>query len=176
MSKVDVSKNREAQKWSQREMLGRVLWAFASPLFRWSPRICWEWRCYILRLFGAKIGRGVHIYPSVRILIPWNVSLGDESAIGDRAIIYALGLISVGQRATVSQGAHLCAGSHDIRSPSRDLLKPPITIGNDAWICADAFVGPNVTVGSGAIVGARAVVVRDVGPGATVVGNPARPI
>ncbi|WP_249275996.1 acetyltransferase [Rhodobacter sp. JA431] len=130
----------------------------------------------ILRLFGAKIAEGVHIYPTVRITMPWNIEIGETAAIGDRAILYALGAIYIGPRATVSQGAHLCAGSHDISKPDRPLIRPPIKIEQDAWIAADAFVGPGVTIGAGAIVGARAVAMRDVAPRTIVVGNPARVI
>lgn len=127
----------------------------------------------LLRAFGARIGSGVHIYPSVSITIPWNLSIGQDAAVGDRAILYALGPITLAERSTVSQGAHLCAGTHDINDPARRLLTPPILIEQDAWICADAFVGPGVTVGRGAVVGARAVVMRDVQPFTIVAGNPA---
>jgi putative colanic acid biosynthesis acetyltransferase WcaF len=96
--------------------------------------------------------------------------------VGDRAILYALGPITIGANATVSQGAHLCAGSHDLTETHRPLVKPPITIGDGAWVAADAFVGPGVTIGAGAVVGARTVVVKDVKEGWLVVGNPARPI
>lgn len=171
---IDVSSNRGTRKWSRREQAGRVLWALAHPLFRFSPRPLWGWRRMILRAFGGRIGADVHVYPTVRIAIPWNLDLGAQCAIGDNAILYALGPISIGERATVSQGAHLCAGTHDLADPARPLLKPPIRIGPDAWICADAFVGPGVAVGRGAVVGARAVVVRDVVDDTTVVGNPAR--
>lgn len=171
---VDVPANRAARKWSRREQIGRLLWGLALPLFRLSPRPLWGWRRGLLRLFGANVARHVHVYPTVRIAIPWNLDLGAQCAIGDHAILYALGPISIGERATVSQGAHVCAGTHDLADPARPLLKPPIRIGPDAWICADAFVGPGVSVGRGAIVGARAVVVRDVDDGTTVVGNPAR--
>lgn len=112
----------------------------------------------------------------MRITIPWNLDLGAQCAVGDRAILYALGPITIGARTAVSQGAHLCAGTHDLRDPTRPLLKPPIRIGDEAWICADAFIGPGVTVGRRAVVGARAVVVRDVEDETTVAGNPARVI
>jgi len=173
---IDVEANRSTQKWSRREQIGRVLWGLVQPLFYLSPRPVWVWRRILLRAFGARIGRNVHIYPSARITIPWNLDLSDQCAVGDRAILYALGPITIGPRATISQGAHLCAGTHDISYPDRPLLKPPITIGADAWIAADAFIGPNVLVGDGAIVGARAVVMKDVPGNTTVVGNPAHPI
>lgn len=127
-----------------------------------------------MRAFGAQVGANVCIYPSARITMPWNVTLGDDCAVGDRAILYALGPISIGPRSTISQGAHLCAGSHDITDPARTLIKPPITIQADAWICADAFIGPDVTVGQGAIVGARTVAMKTIEPYSIVAGNPAR--
>jgi putative colanic acid biosynthesis acetyltransferase WcaF len=171
---LDVAANRARRKWTAREQAGRLLWALAHPLFAWSPRPLWGWRRLLLRLFGARIGCAVHIYPSVRIAIPWNLAIGHEAAVGDRAILYALGPITLAERATVSQGAHLCAGTHDYRDPAMPLLKPPIIIGPDAWVCADAFVGPGVRVGPRAIVGARCVVMKDVEPDAVMIGNPAR--
>jgi putative colanic acid biosynthesis acetyltransferase WcaF len=127
-------------------------------------------------VFGARVGAKAHIYPSVRIAIPWNLDIGERAAVGDRAILYSLGPIRIGAAATISQGAHLCAGSHDYRDPLMPLIKPPIAIGAGAWVCADAFVGPGVTVGEGAIIGARAVVMRNVVASSVVAGNPAREI
>lgn len=148
----------------------------AYPSFRLSPRPFWFWRRLLLRLFGAKIGAGVHVFPSVKITIPWNLNIGSYSAIGDRAILYALGPIKIGENVTISQFAHLCAGSHDYNDPSMELLKLPIVIENEAWVCADAFIGPNVVVGAGAVVGARATVVKNVRENAIVVGNPAQQV
>jgi putative colanic acid biosynthesis acetyltransferase WcaF len=171
---LEVKANRLARKWTRKELAGRVFWALAQPLFSVSPRPLWGWRRFILRCFGARIAQAVHIYPSVSIAIPWNVEIGAYSAVGDRAILYSLGTIRIGERATISQGAHLCAGTHDYIDPALPLLKPPIIVGAEAWVCADAFIGPGVTVGDYAIVGARAVAMKDVPAGAIVVGNPAR--
>lgn len=176
-SEIDVLKNRAARKWSRRELIARAMWDVVSvPLFAWTPRQLWTWRNLLLRIFGAKIGRKVHVYPSVRIDLPWNLEIGDYSAIGNRAILYALGPITIGQRVTISQYAHLCAGSHDYTDPAMPLLKLPIAVEDDAWICADAFIGPGVKISSRAIVAARAVVVKDVVQGTIVGGNPARPL
>jgi putative colanic acid biosynthesis acetyltransferase WcaF len=169
---INVSANRRARKWSVKMQIARVLWAVVYLFFRLSPRPFWGWRRMILRGFGAKIGRGAHIYPTVRIMCPWHLSVGAQAAIGDCAILYALGTITIGARATVSQYAHLCAGTHDLRDPARPLVKAPITIAADAWVCADAFVGPGVMIGQGAVLGARAVAMRDLPAGQTGVGNP----
>lgn len=171
----DVSENRRARKWSAKELLGRLLWdMLQQPLFAWTPRQLWIFRRVVLRVFGAQIGRHVHIYPTVKIAVPWTLSVGEASAIGDGAIIYSLGPIQIGERVTVSQYVHLCAGSHDYSQPDLPLTKPMIRIGDGAWICTEAFVGPGVTVGTQTIVGARAVVTKDVAPGLIVAGNPAR--
>jgi putative colanic acid biosynthesis acetyltransferase WcaF len=172
--RLDIAANRSAAKWTRREMFWRFLWEVSQPISRLMPRPLWGLRRWLLRRFGARIGREVRIHPTARIAIPWNLSIGDETAIGDGVQIYNLGQVSIGAQATISQGAHLCAGTHDHRQPDLPLVKCTIKIGQGAWICADAFLGPNVTVGDFAILGARAVVVRDVAPGVIVAGNPAR--
>lgn len=174
--KTDTASNRATLKYSRGEMFRRLLWAMALPLFRFSPRILFGWRRFLLRLFGARVGRRVHVYSTARIYFPWNLEIGDWSAVGEHAFIYNLGPVRIGKNVTISQRAHLCAGTHDHTDPALPLLKPPIVIENQVWICADAFVGPGVTVGEGAVVGARAVAVRDVAPWLIVVGNPARPV
>jgi putative colanic acid biosynthesis acetyltransferase WcaF len=173
---LDIAANRRHPNYTVGERAGRVLWSLAQPLFRFSPRPLFSWRRTLLRLFGASVGRQVHVYPSARIFIPWNVRIGDWSSVGDDVLIYSLGRVTIGHRVTISHRAHLCAGTHDHRRPDMPLLKLPIMVGDDAWICTDAFVGPNVTIGTGSIVGAAAVVVHDVPPWQIVAGNPARPI
>lgn len=171
---IDVGANRAARKYTSRELAARVAWAVGSALFRLSPRPLFGWRAWLLRRFGARIGRHVHIYPSVRIQHPWLLEVGDYAAVGGEARIYNLGPVTIGERATVSQLAHLCAGGHDPSAADMRLVKAPIAIGADAWVCADAFIGPGVTVGEGAVVGARAAVFKDVAPWTVVGGNPAQ--
>lgn len=151
----------------------RVLFALAQPAFRFSPRPLWAWRRFLLRRFGARIGPEVHIYPTVRIVIPWMLDISEGAAVGDRVILYALGPISIGERTNISQNAHLCAGTHDWRDPAMPLIKSGITIEDDAWICADAFIGPGVHVGARTIVGARTCVLQDLDADVIAQGNPA---
>jgi putative colanic acid biosynthesis acetyltransferase WcaF len=126
--------------------------------------------------FGARLDPVVRIRRSVRIECPWNLAVGHDSAIGDRVVLYCLGPVSIGSRVTVSQGAHLCAGTHDFTRRAMPLVRPRISVGDDAWICADAFVGPSVDVGAGAILGARAVAMRSLDPWTIYAGNPARAV
>jgi putative colanic acid biosynthesis acetyltransferase WcaF len=127
-------------------------------------------------LFGARLGRGVRVDPSARIFAPWGLVIGDDTAIGCNAMLYNLGPMQIGSRVTISQGAHLCGGTHDHTLATMPLQRMPIVICDDVWICADAFIGPGVTVGPRAVVGARAVAVRDVRAEMIVVGNPAKVI
>lgn len=170
---LDITANRRAAKYRGTEMVLRILWSVVTPFFRFSPRICFGWRRFLLKLFGARVGNQTNIYNSAIIYMPWNLSIGEQSSIGEWALIYNLGPITIGNRTTISQRAHLCAGTHDFTEPALPLIKPPIVVNDQAWVCADAFVGPNVTIGEGAIVGARAVVTKDVKPWTIVAGNPA---
>lgn len=173
---LNILANRRAAKYTKKEIIWRILWGLTLPLFRFSPRTFFKWRSFLLGLFGAKIGKDVHIYNSVIIYFPWNLEIGDFSSIGEYVFIYNLGKIKLGTKATISQRAHLCAGSHDYTEAELPLLKSPIVIADKVWVCADAFIGPGVSVGEGAVVGARAVVTKNVDPWVVVVGNPALPI
>jgi len=172
--RLDIAGNRAARKYPLRIQLLRVAWAAGRLLFRCIPRPCYAPRRMLLRCFGAKVGRKVNIANTATIYFPWNLEVGDWSAIGEQAYLYNLGRMAIGRKVTISQRAHLCAGTHDFTDPALPLLTPPITVGDQAWICADAFIGPGVAVGEGAVAGARAVVVKDVEPWAVVAGNPAR--
>ena len=174
MTNLDLAGNRAARSYSRTEMLRRVWWGIGRCLFYVSPRPLFAFRRSLLRCFGAQVGRHVNVYSSALIYYPWNLDIGEWSSIGEWALVYNLGKVTIGQRTTISQRAHLCAGTHDYRDPTMRLLKPPIQIADDAWICADAFVGPGVSIGEGAIVGARAVVTKNVSPWIIVAGNPAR--
>ncbi len=173
---LDVAANRAARKYSLREQALRVLWSFGRWLIVLSPHPLHGWRRFVLRLFGAKVGRHARVHQAARLFMPWNVELGDWSAVGSEVFIYSLGKVRIGARATVSYRAHVCAGTHDFTDPTLPLLKPAVTIADDAWIGTEAFIGPGVTVGRGAIVAARAVVVKDVEPLTVVGGHPAHPI
>jgi putative colanic acid biosynthesis acetyltransferase WcaF len=173
---LDIEQNRKARKYSNSELMRRVIWDIASVLFRYSPRTFFSFRNCILKMMGAKIGQGVHIYNSADIYMPWNLQIGDWSSIGEHAYIYNLGHVKIGDRCTVSHRTHICAGTHDYMSVDMKLLKPTISINDMVWICADAFIGPGVSVGRGAVIGARSVIVKDVKDWCVMAGNPARTI
>jgi len=148
---------------SLKNRLLRVLWGLIYfSLFRFSPRPLHFWRSFLLRLFGATVGKKCHIYPSVKIWAPWNLVLGQSIGIGDRTIIYSMDKITIKDYVVISQGAHLCAGSHDVNSPSFQLITLPIVIERYVWICAESFINPGVSVAEGSVIGARGVVAKSI--------------
>ena len=153
----------------------RVVWALVWLLFAsWTPAPFHGWRRALLSLFGADLAVGAHVYGSARIWDPSKLTMGAYACIGRRVDCYSMGRISLGEYATVSQDAYLCAGSHDIDDPDFQLVTKPVVIGARAWIAAGAFVGPGVTIGEGAVLGARAVTFKDLQPWGVYVGNPAQ--
>lgn len=163
--------------WTTKEKIGRMLWYLVQgTVFRCSPRIAWGWRSMLLRLFGAKIAPNCRIHNTTRIEIPWHLTMGTNSSTGEHSILYCLGPVTIGHDVSISQHAHICAGTHETETRRMLLLRPSITIEPNAWIAADAFVGPGVTVGRGAILGARGCAFKNLEPWTIYGGNPAKKI
>src|SRR5258707_3990536 len=152
----------------------QLWWIIQSTLFGMSPQVCYGWRRWLLRLFGARIGKGVILRPSVRVTYPWKLKVGDFCHIGDEVVLYTLGEIEIGDCAVISQRSYICTGSHDHTNPTFDIYARKIVIESEAWLATDVFVAPGVLIGSGAVVGARSSVFSDVPPGVIHVGSPAR--
>ncbi|MEY2878518.1 MAG: hypothetical protein RLZZ15_898 [Verrucomicrobiota bacterium] len=163
--------------WSVAVRIRVMLWELAwVVLCRWTPKPLNPWRLVIFRLFGGTAVGTPFVHQRARIDMPWHVELHDAACVGDGGHLYALDRIVLERGALVAQEAYLCAGTHDVADPEWPLMTAPITVGERAFVGARAFVLPGVTIGARAIVGAMSVVTRDVGPGITVAGNPARPV
>ena len=159
------------------QKLARAAWQVVwLLLYRPTPRLFHPWRCLLLRLFGAKLGRAVHPYPSARIWAPWNLEMGDHACLSEGVDCYCVAPIRIGAQTTVSQYSFLCTASHDYTRADMPLVTAPITIGELVWITADVFVGPGVTIGDGAVVTARSSVFTDIPPWVVARGNPAVPV
>jgi len=155
----------------------RLVWGmFYLLLFRYSPKPLHAWRSMLLRLFGAKVGKGVHVYPAVKIWAPWNIEFEDECGVGNGATLYSQGKIYLGKRSIISQGVHLCGGTHDYTKKGHPLVTAPIRIEAHAWVAAEAFVHPGVTIGEGAVIGARSVVTKHMPAWMVCAGFPCVPI
>ncbi len=171
---LNIKKNRKMQKYTLKVQILRVIWGFFSIIFHLIPRPFYKTRNIILTIFGAKIGKNVQISNSAKIYFPWELQIGDFSSIGDNALIYNLALVIIGHSSTISQRAHLCTGTHDFESPSLELLKKPIVLGDNVWVCADCFISPGLNLKSGSIVGAGSVLTCDIDEYSIVAGNPAK--
>jgi putative colanic acid biosynthesis acetyltransferase WcaF len=162
---------------SLKNRIARLIWGVVAAIFfRFSPKPLHAWRAFLLRAFGAKIGRGVHVYPYVKIWAPWNLELGDECGVGNGAILYSQGKIVLGKRVVISQGAQLCTGTHDYNDPGFPLVTKSIVVGDQAWIATDAFVHPGVVIGEGCVIGARSVVTKDMPAWMVCAGHPCKPL
>jgi putative colanic acid biosynthesis acetyltransferase WcaF len=134
------------------------------------------WRRFLMRLFGAKIGKNVLIRPSARTTYPWKLQIGDYSWVGDNVELYTLGEITIGANTVISQRSYLCTGSHDFSTPSFEIFQKPIYIGSQVWIATDVFIAPGTIIGDGTVVGARSTVLSDLPEGMICYGNPAKTI
>ena len=169
-----ATEDRHVSPYSFREKVWRMLWAIVqATLFRYSFHTWNGWRIFLLNSYGANINSTCVIRRTVKTECPWNLTMGHNSCLGDGVIVYCLGKVTIGNRVSISQNAHICAGTHDYLQEDMPLMRPPITIEDDVWIAADSFVGPNVTVGEGAILGARGVAMTNLDPWMIYSGNPA---
>lgn len=177
MSELDLKnyQNRHSLTSKVARGLWNVVWLL---LFRPTPRgnLFRPWRIALLKLFGANVSWKSEVLPSCRIWQPWKLTMGIYTTLGADVDCYNVDEITIGDQATVSQGARLCTAGHDITSKAMELTYSPIKICDNAWVAAWAIVLPGVTVGDGSVVGAGAVVVKDVEPWTVVVGNPAKMI
>ena len=171
---IDLSKYTNKNTHKIKRFLWEIVWTL---LFRPTPRWCLNyWRCSLLRLFGAKIGRCVRIQGSTKIWQPWKLIIDDNSWIDGGVSLYSVNDIIIGKNVVISESAFICTASHDIHSPVFELVSKPIFIQDYAWICAKSTVLMGVTIGVGSVVAACAVATKNTEPWTVVGGNPAKEI
>jgi len=169
--RLDLSRH----PWTWREKIRRGFWMLTWRLLgTYGPRLLSPLRIALLRLFGARIGAGCKVCGHVKVLMPWNLELGDCSVLSERVDVYNFAFVRIGRQTCISQGSWLCTGTHDHRQWDFPLCWSPIVIGDSAWIAAEALVLPGTRVGDGVVVGARAVVSGDLEAWTVYAGNPAR--
>jgi putative colanic acid biosynthesis acetyltransferase WcaF len=134
------------------------------------------WRRFLLRCFGAKVGKKAILRPSVQITYPWKVKIGDYSWIGDDVVLYSLGEIEIGSNSVISQRGYLCTGSHDYSSKNFEINAQKIIIGSRCWLATDVYVAPSVSIGDGTVVGARSSVFKSLPSNKICFGSPAKPV
>ena len=151
-------------------------WVVNATLFKWSPQFLFAWRRFLLRLFGAEIGKDVLIRSTVKITYPWKLKVGDHTWIGDECVLYNLGEITIGKHVAIAHKVYFNTGGHEYDKVTFDIFSKPITIEDECWLTNDVYLAPGVHIGKGTIVGARSSVLKSL-PGAKIcVGTPALPI
>jgi putative colanic acid biosynthesis acetyltransferase WcaF len=152
----------------------QIWWIVETLFFRSTPQFMYGWRRFLLRSFGARIGKNVILRPSMHTQFPWKVSIGDNSWIGDDVVLYSLGDIEIGSNVVVSQKSYLCTGSHDYLDESFSIHAKPITIEDECWLATDVYVGPGVTIRKGTVVGARSSVFKSLPANKVCMGSPVK--
>ncbi len=152
----------------------RAVWYFVNACFftsRYLPisRV----KVFLLRLFGAKVGKGVNIKPKVNIKYPWRLSIGDYTWIGEGVWIDNLDEVKIGDNVCLSQGAMLLCGNHNFKKSSFDLITGKITLEKGVWIGAQSIVGPGVSCGSHSVLSIGSAASSDLKAYTIYRGNPA---
>lgn len=152
----------------------RLCWYFTNIFFFITPlNPSSGLKSRLLRMFGARIGKGVVIKPAVNIKYPWKLTIGDNSWIGEKVWIDNLAEVYIGANACLSQGAMLLTGNHDYSRPTFDLMVKPIRLEDGVWIGAKALVCPGIHCQSHAVLAAMSVATKDLEPYTIYQGNPA---
>lgn len=173
----DLSLYKTPKDFRGRSKITVQLWWLTNALFfKTSPQVFYSWRRILLRLFGAKIGKGVIIRPSVVITYPWKIRIGDYSWIGDDVVLYSLGNISIGKNSVISQKSYLCTGTHDYSKKEFPIYAKDIIIEDECWLATDVYVAPGIKIGNGTVVGSRSSVFKNLPSGKVCFGSPAIPI
>lgn len=151
-------------------------WLVQALLFKTSPQFMYAWRRFLLRCFGAHIGKKVKVRPTAHVQFPWRVSIDDHSWIGDHVTLYSLGEITIGKNVVISQKSYVCAATHDYTDQSFGIYAQPVLIEDSCWLAADVFVAPGIVIHNGTVVGARSSVFQSLPAGKICFGNPAKVI
>lgn len=152
----------------------QLWWIVYAFFFKPSPQFLYGWRRFLLRCFGAKIGKNVILRPSAQFTYPWKITIGDNSWIGDEVVLYSLGEITIGANSVISQRSYLCTGTHDYTKANFPISANEIIIKDQCWLATDVFVAPGTTIEEGTVVGARSTVLNNLKPFSVYVGSPAK--
>jgi putative colanic acid biosynthesis acetyltransferase WcaF len=171
---VDLSKPDNSDYVKSRSSFVWAIWHFlGAPLLRSNLLPISALKCIVLRLFGAKVGRGVYIKPGVNVKFPWHLEIGDYCWVGEGAWIDNLAPVTIGSHVCISQGVYLCTGNHDWKSPNMKLFLRPIILQNGCWIGAKATICPGVKVSTGSVIAVGSVLTKDIPSYQVWAGNPA---
>jgi putative colanic acid biosynthesis acetyltransferase WcaF len=171
---VDLSKPDSSLLVRGRPFYVEAAWSLiGAPLLASRMLYMSRLKVAVLRIFGARVGRGVLVRPGVRVKFPWYLSIGDYSWIGEDAWIDNLAPVTIEANVCISQGVYLCTGNHDWRTHNMRLFHRPIILQEASWVGARSTLCPGVTLGCGAVVAVGSIVTRSIPSWQIYGGNPA---
>ena len=177
MKQTDLSLYNNTAYHPGGNLVKRTLWFYVNAfLFKTSLIPSSRLKVYLLRLFGAIVGKGVVIKPCVNIKYPWLLQIGDHSWIGEEVWIDNLVQVRIGNHVCLSQGALLLTGSHNYKDPAFGLITGSIILEDGVWICAKAIVTQGITAGSHSVLSAGSIATKNLDPCVIYQGNPATKI
>lgn len=173
MEQTDLSKYNNSWYNPGANWFVRAVWYCinACIINSWCPFI--GLKIFLLRMFGATIGKNVVIKPCVNIKYPWNISIGDNSWIGEKVWLDSLGRIVIGRNVCVSQRAILICGNHNYKIKTFDLMVADIYLEDGVWIGAGAIVCGGVKCENHAVLTAGSVATNNLDAYSIYQGNPA---
>lgn len=162
---IDLSKYDNSLYTPGRGFLVRFIWYLINGMFFKTSLIPFsKMKATILRLFGAKVGKGVVLKPFINVKYPWNLEIGDYSWIGENVWIDSLASIKIGRNVCISQGSYLCTGSHDWTDPFFGLIVKSIIIEDGVWVGGKSTIAPGVTLKLCSVITLGSVVTKDTEP------------
>ena len=174
MQKTDLSTYNNHPYHPGGNALTRFLWHYTNAFFFKSGLFpVYSIKRFLLRAFGAKLGRSIAIKPYVNIKYPWNLTVGDNAWIGENVWLDSLEMITIGANTCISQGATVLTGSHDYKKATFDLITAPVTLEEGVWIGAEATVNLGITAASHAVLTSGSVATKNLDAYSVYQGNPA---
>jgi putative colanic acid biosynthesis acetyltransferase WcaF len=154
----------------------RYLWYVTNAFFINSSFPFYGPKRALLRLFGAKIGKGLVIKPHVSIKYPWRLNVGNNVWIGEHVWIDNLANVTLKDNACISQGAMLLCGNHNYKRSTFDLMAKEIVLEEGSWAGAQTVICPGVRLGSHSLLTVGSVATLSLEPYYVYQGNPAQKI
>ena len=172
MRKQNLKDYHLPKNWSRgKNFFYEMIWqVFFKPIISSSlPGTLW--RKYILILFGAKLGRSIRLSSGIKVKMPWRLSVGDYSWIGEDVWIDNLSLVKIGKNVCISQGVYFCTGNHDYKKENFDLICESITVESESWIGSKVIIGPGKRIGKGSVINMGSIITKDIPPQSIFKGN-----
>ncbi len=177
MNKTDLSKYQNPEYKPGGGTIKRLAWYFTNAVFLRNPLNPFSGvKVFLLKLFGAKIGKGVVIKPAVNIKYPWRLSIGNYSWLGENVWIDNLEDVAIADNCCLSQGAMLLTGNHNYKKTTFDLMTKGIILESGVWIGAYSIVAPGVCCKSHSVLAVNSVAVADLASYSIYQGNPAKKV